>query len=101
MVNAGIKSGNLHQGHFNANQYNYLEVRILFYPSLRAVLRKCIVSQGTVRVAAFNKPVLVAGRQNMNRAMQGDIVAIEMLPRSEWRTPADAVVDQDGESIAR
>jgi hypothetical protein len=25
---AGIKAGELHQGHFNANQYNYLEVRI-------------------------------------------------------------------------
>ena len=24
---AGVKSGKLHQGHFNANQYNYLEVR--------------------------------------------------------------------------
>ena len=23
---AGIKAGQLHQGHFNANQYNYLEV---------------------------------------------------------------------------
>jgi exosome complex exonuclease DIS3/RRP44 len=47
-------------------------------------------------VAAFNRPVLVAGRHNMNRAMQGDVVAIEMLPRSEWKAPADAVVDQDG-----
>ena len=24
---AGVKAGELHQGHFNANQYNYLEVR--------------------------------------------------------------------------
>jgi exosome complex exonuclease DIS3/RRP44 len=101
MVNAGIKSGKLHQGYFNANQYNYLEVRVFFNLSLHAILSKCIISQGTVRVTAFNKPVLVAGRQNMNRAMQGDIVAIEMLPRSEWRTPADAVVDQDGRSMAR
>lgn len=54
-----------------------------------------------MRVAAFTKPVLVTGRQNMNRAMQGDIVAIEMLPRSEWRAPADAVVDQDSESGIR
>ena len=27
---AGVKSGQLHQGHFNANQYNYLEVRYIF-----------------------------------------------------------------------
>lgn len=25
---AGVKAGQLHQGHFNANQYNYLEVSI-------------------------------------------------------------------------
>jgi hypothetical protein len=24
---AGVKAGELHQGYFNANQYNYLEVR--------------------------------------------------------------------------
>lgn len=27
MLLAGVKAGELHQGHFNANQYNYLEVR--------------------------------------------------------------------------
>ena len=25
---AGVKSGQLYQGHFNANQYNYLEVGV-------------------------------------------------------------------------
>ncbi|KAG8814310.1 exosome catalytic subunit dis3, partial [Serendipita sp. 399] len=75
MLSAGIKSGQLHQGHFNANQYNYLE--------------------GSVKVAAFDTPVLIAGRQSMNRAMQGDIVAVELLPKSEWRIPGNAVVDQD------
>lgn len=75
MVNAGVKSGSLFQGHFNANQYNYLE--------------------GFVRISAFPKPVLVTGRQNLNRAMQGDVVAVEMLPQSEWKAPADSVVDQD------
>lgn len=32
----------------------------------------------------------------MNRAVQGDIVAVEVFPMSEWKAPADAVVDQDG-----
>ena len=27
---AGVKAGQLHQGHFNANAYNYLEVRGFF-----------------------------------------------------------------------
>jgi len=31
MVNAGIKSGELYQGHFSANALNYLEVRNICY----------------------------------------------------------------------
>ena len=35
----------------------------------------------------------------MNRAVHGDIVAVEVFPKSEWKAPADAVVDQDGASL--
>ncbi|CAL1698566.1 unnamed protein product [Somion occarium] len=72
---AGVKAGQLHQGHFNANQYNYLE--------------------GNVPAPAFSKPVLLVGREHMNRAVQGDIVAVEIFPESEWKAPADEVVDQE------
>ncbi|KAF7800188.1 hypothetical protein EIP86_011435 [Pleurotus ostreatoroseus] len=72
---AGVKDGQLHQGHFNANEYNYLE--------------------GSVPVAGLDKPVLLVGRENMNRAVQGDIVAVEVFPESEWKAPADEVVDQE------
>lgn len=72
---AGVKAGQLHQGHFNANPYNYLE--------------------GSVPVPAFDKPVLLIGRENMNRAIQGDVVAVEVFPESEWKAPADEVVDQE------
>ncbi|KIL69155.1 hypothetical protein M378DRAFT_190389 [Amanita muscaria Koide BX008] len=72
---AGIKSGDLHQGHFNANQYNYLE--------------------GEVSTPAFSKPILLQGRENMNRAVQSDIVVVEVFPETEWSAPADEVVDQD------
>ncbi|EKM52263.1 uncharacterized protein PHACADRAFT_211534 [Phanerochaete carnosa HHB-10118-sp] len=72
---AGVKSGQLHQGHFNANPYNYLE--------------------GNVPVSTFDKPVLLIGRENMNRAIQGDVVAVEVFPESEWKAPGDEVVDQE------
>lgn len=72
---AGIKAGHLHQGHFNANQYNYLE--------------------GTVPVPSLTKPVLLVGRENMNRAVHGDVVAVEIFPESEWKSPGDEVVDQE------
>ena len=72
---AGVKAGELYQGHFNANQYNYLE--------------------GSVPVPAFTKPVLLIGRENMNRAVNGYIVVVEVFDKKEWKAPADEVVDQD------
>jgi Rrp44-like cold shock domain len=33
----------------------------------------------------------------MNRAMNGDVVAIDLFPKDQWRSPGEAVVDQDGE----
>ena len=38
---------------------------------------------------------MLVGRENMNRAVQGDIVAVEVFPESEWKAPADEVVDQE------
>lgn len=32
----------------------------------------------------------------MNRAVQGDIVAVEVFDEKEWKAPADEVVDQEG-----
>jgi exosome complex exonuclease DIS3/RRP44 len=75
ILGAGVKAGELHQGHFNANQYNYLE--------------------GSVPVPAFTKPVLLIGRENMNRAVNGDIVVVEVFDQKEWKAPADEVIDQD------
>ncbi|KAG8936120.1 exosome catalytic subunit dis3 [Tulasnella sp. 418] len=75
---AGVKSGHLHQGHFNASPYNYLE--------------------GIVTVPAFKKPILLIGRENMNRSVQGDVVVVEVFPESEWKSPTEEVVDQDNES---
>lgn len=78
---AGVKAGELHQGHFNANQYNYLE--------------------GSVSVPAFSKPVLLVGRENMNRAVDGDIVVVEIFDEKEWKAPADEVVDQDSKCFSQ
>ncbi|KAF8324302.1 uncharacterized protein EI90DRAFT_3075766 [Cantharellus anzutake] len=72
---AGIKSGHLYQGYFNANTFNYLE--------------------GSVNSTVFDRPVLLVGREHMNRAVDGDVVVIEVFPKSEWRAPGDEVIDQD------
>lgn len=46
-------------------------------------------------VPAFSKPILLVGRENMNRAVQGDVVVVELFDETEWKAPADDVVDQD------
>ena len=35
----------------------------------------------------------------MNRAVHSDIVVVEVFPESEWKAPADAVVDQECEFV--
>ena len=35
----------------------------------------------------------------MNRAIDGDVVVIEMLPEAEWKAPGQEVLDQDGETL--
>ena len=72
---AGVKGGMLHQGNFNANPFNYLE--------------------GSVNVPAFSQPILLVGRENMNRSVQGDVVVVEVFDEKEWKAPADEVVDAE------
>jgi exosome complex exonuclease DIS3/RRP44 len=48
-------------------------------------------------VEAYGKPILLIGRENMNRAVQGDVVVIKVFDEREWKAPTDEVVDQDCE----
>ncbi|EFX01838.1 exosome complex exonuclease exoribonuclease [Grosmannia clavigera kw1407] len=70
----GVKSGLLHQGPFSVSPYNYLE--------------------GSVRVAGFPKPLLVLGRESINRAVDGDVVVVEVLPRDQWKEPSTKMIDE-------
>ena len=74
-MNTGIKAGTLHQGIFNVSPYNYLE--------------------GSVHVPAFDKSLLILGRDNSNRAVQGDVVVVEVLPKSQWKAPSTKIVEDE------
>ncbi|KAL9116336.1 MAG: hypothetical protein Q9187_007142 [Circinaria calcarea] len=74
-MNTGIKAGTLHQGIFNVSPYNYLE--------------------GSVHVPAFDKSLLILGRENSNRAVQGDIVVVEVLPKPQWKAPSTKIIEED------
>ncbi|XHG01346.1 hypothetical protein AWENTII_004733 [Aspergillus wentii] len=71
----GLRAGTLHQGVFNVSPYNYLE--------------------GSVNVAAFDKPLLILGRDNSNRAIAGDVVVIEVLPKDQWKSPSTKIIDEE------
>lgn len=71
-IQRGIKSGRYHQGNFMASRENYLEAK--------------------VGVETMDQMVFVQGMINLNRAVDGDTVAIEMLPESEWSCPSSLVL---------
>ncbi|KAJ7922940.1 hypothetical protein B0H13DRAFT_1980929 [Mycena leptocephala] len=75
ILQAGLSTGKLHKGHFNASTYNYL--------------------QGSVSVPGYPKPVLLIGRENLNRAVHGDMVVVEVLAEAKWGVEGDEVVDQE------
>jgi len=56
--------------------------------------------QATVNSAGGAKPILLPSREAINRAVAGDLVVVELLPESEWRSPNEKVVDADGASPA-
>lgn len=74
-IQTGLRAGTLHQGVFNVSPYNYLE--------------------SSVKVPAFEKTLLILGRDNSNRAISGDIVAIEVLPQDQWKSPSTKIVEEE------
>lgn len=71
----GVKGGFLHQGIFNVSPYNYLE--------------------GSIKVSAFVKPLIVLGRENINRAVNGDVVVVEVLPKEQWKEPSAKIIEEE------
>ncbi|KAK0618540.1 hypothetical protein B0T17DRAFT_495729 [Bombardia bombarda] len=71
----GVKAGLLHQGIFSVSPYNYLE--------------------GSIRVPAFPKALVILGRENINRAVDGDVVVVEVLPKDQWKEPSTQVIEED------
>ncbi|KAK9778429.1 putative Exosome complex exonuclease dis3 [Seiridium cardinale] len=71
----GVKNGMLHQGIFNVSPYNYLE--------------------GSIKVPAFPKALLVLGRDNINRSVDGDVVVVEVLPKDQWKEPSTKIIEEE------
>ncbi|XP_029601101.1 DIS3-like exonuclease 1 isoform X5 [Salmo trutta] len=48
-------------------------------------------------ITELNSDVLVCGGKNRNRAVHGDMVAVELLPKGEWRGRTTALTEGPGE----
>jgi exosome complex exonuclease DIS3/RRP44 len=73
-ISTGLRAGFLHKGIFNVSPYNYLE--------------------GTVKVMAFERSLLIIGRESSNRSISGDSVVVELLPKEQWKAPSTKIIDE-------
>jgi exosome complex exonuclease DIS3/RRP44 len=76
---AEIKAGKLHQGSLRVGRFSPFE--------------------GWVGSQSIGQDIYIRSRIDMNRAMDGDIVAVELLPESQWKAPSCRVAlgDEEGE----
>lgn len=42
--------------------------------------------------------VLIQGLQNLNRAVNQDVVAVQLLPHNQWVAPSSFVLQDDGKA---
>lgn len=76
-IQRGLKAGRYLQGSFQASRENYLEA--------------------TVNVHDEDEPVFIQGSANLNRAVHEDVVAVEILPQSQWTCPSSLVIEDTEE----
>jgi len=74
-INSGLKSKTLCQGVFYVSRTSFLE--------------------GTVNVEGKD-PILVQGLEAMNRAVDGDVVAVRLLEEERWAAPLEVVLEDTG-----
>lgn len=77
-LRGGIMRKAFHQGTFRAEEANPLLEGTVFCPSLSG-------------------QVLLCGRRGINRAMDGDVVAVQLLPKEQWRSRIATVVNANAE----
>ena len=51
--------------------------------------------EASIHVKAFERPLLVLGRENGNRAVSGDVVVVEVLAKDQWKAPSSKIIDEE------
>lgn len=84
-ISTQIRAGNLHQGTLRVGRFSPFE--------------------GWVGSESVGQDIYIRNRVDMNRAMDGDVVAVELLPEEAWGKTAsddllgDADANADGENV--
>ncbi|KAI0558295.1 Ribonuclease II/R [Gracilaria domingensis] len=78
---AGIRAKRYYQGTYHPSVYDVTE----------ATVTVCLDPKDKSK----RTQVLIVGRENQNRSIDGDVVIIELLPKSEWQFPSNLAIDQD------
>ncbi|KAL0396126.1 UNVERIFIED_CONTAM: Exosome complex exonuclease RRP44A [Sesamum calycinum] len=76
-ITSGLHRGIYHQGKLRVNRYNPFEAY--------------------VGSESIGDEIIVYGRANMNRAFDGDIVAVELLPQDRWQEEKSLAIANDEE----
>ncbi|KAL0431035.1 UNVERIFIED_CONTAM: Exosome complex exonuclease RRP44A, partial [Sesamum radiatum] len=76
-ITSGLHRGIYHQGKLRVNRYNPFEAY--------------------VGSESIGDEIVVYGRANMNRAFDGDIVAVELLPQDLWQEEKSLAIANDEE----
>lgn len=76
-ISAGLKSGAHFQGTMNISMHNYLEGSVI------------------IKIGNEEKTIQIVGREHINRAIQGDVIAVQILPKSQWKAAISEIVEED------
>ncbi|XP_075481686.1 exosome complex exonuclease RRP44 homolog A-like [Primulina tabacum] len=76
-ITSGLHCGIYHQGKLRVNRYNRFEAY--------------------VGSESIGDEIIIYGRTNMNRAFDGDIVVVELLPQDQWHDEKSLAIANDEE----
>ncbi|SAL96893.1 hypothetical protein [Absidia glauca] len=78
-IQSGIKKGSLIQSTLNISQHNVLEATV------------------TGPVDGEVRTIYIQGRQHLNRSIQGDVVALQLLPPAQWKRSASLAMEDNSD----
>ncbi|XP_072888830.1 DIS3-like exonuclease 1 isoform X2 [Hemitrygon akajei] len=88
ILEAGIKSGRYVQGVLNVNKH-------------RSQLEAFVRIEGLPNKGSeLETDILICGSKARNRAVQGDVVAVELLPRNQWKGRVSVLCENESEEKA-